>query len=1142
MSAAAHSPGHVLVHPATPSDSTASDVSIDTTLSLSDPADFSSSDDEAGVFFGAHKPFESKIVSALSKSIPSSPATHDLSRAAGPRRSSLINRVRKRDSREFLRRKTLLLPGTPQADKAWEGGFYERDAQVEAGPSSGSPTVLDSEDVVADFDSLHLDSFTSSLSSGGETLSTAASDDESTGDDEHDKENIEEPEVYLEQEQEEEYVPPPRESVPISVGFNIEQFGEQGGFCHLTQLTIDLALPLDMGGLSMFDIDDPEVSIAEQGNEAQGVVGLHDNLVDITYHDVPEEPFDLVAASLSPNGRTSDPFDSPFFSRPPVLSSARDVSTPGQNLIAFSSPLAPMATASATAADMSDMSFASDMNSPVGRAPAVIPRWTSPTKLASPMTALSDGLFSDDFGFPEDVAVAAVALPSLESPPQRVSQPPSQTPARTVTTTPRSTGRAGSAVTPQVKRDFDALLSLSQRPLPTPQPSLSEPPPSAQQLKVSQRADARSQKARGQLDAIYSGSRFTGITAPSRNALASSNNAPTRTVSSSSSSLARPTSSSAAKAAVRPVAAATMQARKPAVPKRTLAGTTAKVGPKAQVARQATKPATTEPRRIAGSASKLHAPRPMHAKGALPGSVQPHPSGLPRPASRRPAAQPTAANIVKVVEPSVKVHVPRPATEPIAPSLKRPFSATQSLPARSASAVGAPSRPALGLPTRPARDLPSASLGSSTTGFPHAPTRSPRASARSPAKALLGKPTRGATTPTPLRVFTASQRGQPTPQRPLGSPTRQKPLTTTTPSRSPLGVLRPLAVSTNRIPSPTKPSADFPLKSKLSTKAVDVCVNRGVVEEASPVAEEHTETSPLMESAPSNDEESAQPTANEATSETHNSPAPQPPRACTPPPSEPERRTSPRVSPKKHDTTASPDKDARRSKRSTRTPARLTEEPAAPPRVAKPAVPSIVPGMSEKELKAATQRNTIRNQVYLCSIDRQIIRVDGPRPPSPTSKIRTTAEKEEQDRKAGRGARAKRRQRSSEGMGSSDEDEDAVVEVEEVNRAPGDEADYRTPKRPAKRAKLDEGRFVRWNRALTVIRGGLGEAPPPKSPTPAKSAVRDEARYPLDSDGNAKERPVERLKRTTVVVRAVFYDGEEPAPFDYGPPKGKRRS
>lgn len=60
-----------------------------------DDEDLSSDDDEA-VFFGAHKPEEVHLVAKLSAAVQS-PAP-------------FIPRVKKRDSREFLRRKTLLLP------------------------------------------------------------------------------------------------------------------------------------------------------------------------------------------------------------------------------------------------------------------------------------------------------------------------------------------------------------------------------------------------------------------------------------------------------------------------------------------------------------------------------------------------------------------------------------------------------------------------------------------------------------------------------------------------------------------------------------------------------------------------------------------------------------------------------------------------------------------------------------------------------------------------------------------------------------------------------------------------------------------------------------------------------------------------
>lgn len=112
---------------------------------------FSSSDDEAGVFFGTPKAIERKIVASLSKTIPPSPASRDLARtAASGSRSPVVKRVKKRDSREFLRRKTLLLPTVSPAEKVWEGNFYEKDppeseeVQVTPSPEDGqSPNILD---------------------------------------------------------------------------------------------------------------------------------------------------------------------------------------------------------------------------------------------------------------------------------------------------------------------------------------------------------------------------------------------------------------------------------------------------------------------------------------------------------------------------------------------------------------------------------------------------------------------------------------------------------------------------------------------------------------------------------------------------------------------------------------------------------------------------------------------------------------------------------------------------------------------------------------------------------------------------------------------------------------------------------------
>ncbi|KLT42533.1 hypothetical protein CC85DRAFT_83071 [Cutaneotrichosporon oleaginosum] len=227
-----------------------------TTLDQSDTdfeIDFSSSDDEAGVFFGTPKPVESKILAALSKSISSTPLTRE--RPPAPRRSSA--RLPKRDSREFLRRKTLLLstPGAgPASEKMWEGGFVERPEDVDDEPLPGPSTpMVGHEDIAVDLDTVQLDTFPSSPEV---TYLDAFFNEE-----EEDKENSAVPEEWdgdQEYDSEDAYVPAPPEGVPMSLGFCDGQYD------------LDMSPGLDMGGLSLLDIDDPEEMPFEFGNETGG--------------------------------------------------------------------------------------------------------------------------------------------------------------------------------------------------------------------------------------------------------------------------------------------------------------------------------------------------------------------------------------------------------------------------------------------------------------------------------------------------------------------------------------------------------------------------------------------------------------------------------------------------------------------------------------------------------------------------------------------------------------------------------------------------------------------------------------------------------------------------------------------------------
>ena len=100
------------------------------TCSEAESTDDLSSDDEDGVFIGDHQDVEAALALKLSLLSPSGPApTPGSSRRHSTR--SAPSTLKKRDSREFHRRKTILWPlkgnvGKDDERKVWEGGFYER--------------------------------------------------------------------------------------------------------------------------------------------------------------------------------------------------------------------------------------------------------------------------------------------------------------------------------------------------------------------------------------------------------------------------------------------------------------------------------------------------------------------------------------------------------------------------------------------------------------------------------------------------------------------------------------------------------------------------------------------------------------------------------------------------------------------------------------------------------------------------------------------------------------------------------------------------------------------------------------------------------------------------------------------------------
>lgn len=162
----------------------------------------------------------------------------------------------------------------------------------------------------------------------------------------------------------------------------------------------------------------------------------------------------------------------------------------------------------------------------------------------------------------------------------------------------------------------------------------------------------------------------------------------------------------------------------------------------------------------------------------------------------------------------------------------------------------------------------------------------------------------------------------------------------------------------------------------------------------------------------------------------------------------------------------------------------------------------------DKELGTITKLNTARNEVYYCTLDRNIVKKDGPRPESP-SKVRTIAEREEEEKKLGREARATRRGTGTRSGDCSSDPEggerphslaELLPPLKHV-RGAGEEEDYQTPARPLKRGRKSavtsgadypsptsgpkrkksrvtlskavlesrEDKFVRWDKGLVVI-------------------------------------------------------------------------
>ncbi|KAG8968611.1 hypothetical protein FRC03_006732 [Tulasnella sp. 419] len=262
-----------------------------------------------------------------------------------------------------------------------------------------------------------------------------------------------------------------------------------------------------------------------------------------------------------------------------------------------------------------------------------------------------------------------------------------------------------------------------------------------------------------------------------------------------------------------------------------------------------------------------------------------------------------------------------------------------------------------------------------------------------------------------------------------------------------------------------------------------------------------------------------------------------------------------------------------------------------PQKAPKPPVHPLDWAKTEKEIRALTTKNTARNQAYFNELHRKVVKVDAPRPPSPTSRIRTIADKAQEEEANARSERVKRRG-VKRGVDQLDANEGLEEEDQKHARGAGDDEDYQTPKRmrldedlardgEAQIPRLDlggsssrgkgignmksrsgsstssssslsaalsgenerlvkpnsKGRFVKWDKKLIFKCGEESRKEP--AVDPRKSCLsKSSATTKLDDRGNvpdANKTPEDIRKDKIVVVKYVYADDadvDEPQPAE----------
>lgn len=127
--------------------------------------------------------------------------------------------------------------------------------------------------------------------------------------------------------------------------------------------------------------------------------------------------------------------------------------------------------------------------------------------------------------------------------------------------------------------------------------------------------------------------------------------------------------------------------------------------------------------------------------------------------------------------------------------------------------------------------------------------------------------------------------------------------------------------------------------------------------------------------------------------------------------------------------------------------------------------------LSHAELVRLTNQHTRRNEAYLAKLDVVTIRIEGPRPPSPTSKVRKVAGARLNKGEAAQARERRARDRASLELDMDDDSDGELppmdaVDVEKHTLGAGEEELFATPPRVG--AAAGGRKSVKWHKALFV--------------------------------------------------------------------------